>query len=518
MTPVVTRRVALAALLALESCAFWIAFPYDAVHTAVTRISILLGSTGRVREFLLFFIIGACLFGWSTLREAMSTSGSGSRFWLSAHTIAAVAFGAIGMSGARMAGNPSWPIVFGIAGAAFLASWIFAFAPPQVYGRWLRRDPVVVAWALAVGLAAIVAAEAIRHWRLFGYATLAIVRLLIPLTGMSAFANPEKLIAGTPDFTLDVTGACSGVEGVGLAFVFLGSYLWGCRRDLRFPAALLLVPIGMAAVFLFNAIRLVAMIVIWHSYGDAVVQGFHSIAGWLSLTFVTFMIILASRRMRMFTIAPTESHSEAGAYLLPLFFILITSLVTQLGFDGIDRLYPLRFIVAAIVLIAVRRELVKYDWKPTWWSVAVGSATFAMWIGVVYLSGGMHGDAAFDIALAQFPAGARTAWLAFRVAGAVITVPMAEELAFRGYLMRKLIDADFAAVDFRRFTWLSFLGSSILFGALHGQWVAGILAGMFFAVAAQRSGRLADAVYAHAIANGLLAVLVLTTRTWSLWT
>ena len=40
---------------------------------------------------------------------------------------------------------------------------------------------------------------------------------------------------------------------------------------------------------------------------------------------------------------------------------------------------------------------------------------------------------------------------------AVVTVPIAEELAFRGYLHRRLIDVDFDHVSLRRFTWLAFV-------------------------------------------------------------
>ena len=144
--------------------------------------------------------------------------------------------------------------------------------------------------------------------------------------------------------------------------------------------------------------------------------------------------------------------------------------------------------------------------------------TFLAWIAIDFLQGGIHGDRAFENGLARLSAGAGAVWLTFRVLGAVVTVPLAEELAFRGYLLRKLISSDFRSVAFDRFTWLSFLGSSVLFGALHGRWVAGIVAGMLFALAARHRGRFSDAVYAHAIANALIAVLVLTTKSWSLWT
>ena len=77
--------------------------------------------------------------------------------------------------------------------------------------------------------------------------------------------------------------------------------------------------------------------------------------------------------------------------------------------------------------------------------------------------------------------GARRGY-SFRIVGSVVAVPLAEELAFRGYLTRRLIAADFQDVPLGRLTWLSFLVSSALFGALHGRWLAGILAGMIYAM------------------------------------
>jgi len=96
-------------------------------------------------------------------------------------------------------------------------------------------------------------------------------------------------------------------------------------------------------------------------------------------------------------------------------------------------------------------------------------------------------------------------------------VPIAEELAFRGYLLRRLIAADFDQVTSVRFTWLSFLVSSVLFGALHGRWLAGTVAGMCYALAMYRRGKVADAVIAHAVTNALIAADVLIMGNWGLW-
>jgi CAAX prenyl protease-like protein len=119
--------------------------------------------------------------------------------------------------------------------------------------------------------------------------------------------------------------------------------------------------------------------------------------------------------------------------------------------------------------------------------------------------------------LAALPLPVAALWLAFRASGSVIVVPLAEELAFRGYLLRRLLSPDFTSVSFAKFGWLSLMGSSVAYGLLHERWLAGTLAGLLFAFAQYRRGRLTDAVLAHAITNLLLAVHAIGWQKWSLW-
>jgi CAAX prenyl protease-like protein len=97
-------------------------------------------------------------------------------------------------------------------------------------------------------------------------------------------------------------------------------------------------------------------------------------------------------------------------------------------------------------------------------------------------------------------------------------VPVVEELAFRGYVARRLISADVEAVPFGQLSVLAILVSSLAFGALHGQmWIAGTLAGIVFALVAKVRGRLGEAVAAHATANLLIALWVLARGDYRMW-
>ena len=97
-------------------------------------------------------------------------------------------------------------------------------------------------------------------------------------------------------------------------------------------------------------------------------------------------------------------------------------------------------------------------------------------------------------------------------------MPVAEELAFRGFLIRRLLSPYFESLSPREYSVAAVLISSLLFGLLHGErWLAGTFAGLFYAVAFLRRGRIGDAVVAHATTNSLLAAWVLANGKWHLW-
>lgn len=103
-----------------------------------------------------------------------------------------------------------------------------------------------------------------------------------------------------------------------------------------------------------------------------------------------------------------------------------------------------------------------------------------------------------------------------RVAGSCLLIPLVEELAFRGFLLPWLVSSDFESAP-RQWTWSAVLLSSLAFGAIHEQWLAGAIARLAFAAARLYRGRLGDAVLAHALCNAGIAVAVLLGGRWDLW-
>ena len=106
--------------------------------------------------------------------------------------------------------------------------------------------------------------------------------------------------------------------------------------------------------------------------------------------------------------------------------------------------------------------------------------------------------------LTSLPAALRGFWIVSRILGSVLIVPIAEELAYRGYLMRRLINADFESVSFRSVRWPALTITAIVFGLAHGAlWLPGVMAGLAYGWILIRHGRMGEAFAAHATTNAL---------------
>jgi len=105
-----------------------------------------------------------------------------------------------------------------------------------------------------------------------------------------------------------------------------------------------------------------------------------------------------------------------------------------------------------------------------------------------------------------------------RVIGSIVIVPLGEELAYRGYLLRRLAAPDFAEVCFERVGFWPVLVSAVVFGAAHGSmWPPGVLAGIAYGLLVTRTGRFGETFCAHAVTNGLIAIAVVVGNHWELW-
>lgn len=486
-------------------------------------------STAR---FLIAFTAFFLIMGYSRVRAALpaiSTELQAKRIgwgWLLAHAGVLAAF--LAQSLAAQQSWPGWSAAPWFAsGIGAIALAVFAFIPPATTWQLIRRTGYAWAYALVGGAAAWrLVSFSWSFWntsrgRAFTLVTFDFVNLLLRGVFPNVVADRATLAIGTPRFMIEIGDACSGFEGLGMMLVFGLLWLWFFRKELRFPQALLVLPAGLLLMWLLNAVRIVLLIAIGNSGAERIAMGgFHSQAGWIAFSGVTLAYAGALQHFRWFSKGhrrPVASENRAAIFLAPFMAILAASLVAHAASAGFEWLYPLRFVAAGGALWLLRRSYRKMDWRVSWGGPAIGVAVFAVWIALERVTHPSAGEA-MPAALAGASPGARAVWISIRALAAATTVPIAEELAFRGFLLRRLMAEDFEAIPFERFSYFALVGSSIVFGAMHGgRWMAGTLAGLLYALAMLRKGRLGDAVVAHATTNAILAVYVVVWSQWQLW-
>lgn len=379
-------------------------------------------------------------------------------------------------------------------------------------------------WVLSTVVAGVaVSAQSLAQsfWRPSADLAFRAVELLLrPVIG-SLVTDPASLVIGSSKFSVAISPDCSGYEGVALVIAFSAAWLWFFRSEYRFPAALILAPVAAAAMWLLNCLRIAALILIGHFGAPSVaLGGFHSQAGWLALIFVTVSLCVFSRRIPALSThsdselsVPWVRGNDTALFLLPFLAILAAGMVSRALSGPFEWLYPLRLIAAAVVLWAFRKHYASLPLRFGGVAVLCGAAVFVLWVAV---DGGT--GAQMSPELAEAPGWLQALWISLRIGATVFTVPFAEELAFRGFLLRRLAGSEFSSVSWRRFQILPVVGSSLAFGALHGErWLEGTIAGVVYAWAMARTGRIGEAIAAHAITNALLAGWVLATGQWQFW-
>jgi exosortase E/protease (VPEID-CTERM system) len=444
----------------------------------------------------------AALLTLSLISKQMATTHSGAILGVFAGVWFAVVIAALIFAGLTVLPYPIWREIgkgtgrFWVPAAAGAA--LIGFLNPLIWRQWQTSQ-----WEFAINV------------------TFRIVSWLLRGVLPSVVADPAAHLIGSERFSVTIEGGCSGWEGLALTCVFGALWLWFSRSRYRFPRAFLLIPAAMVVMFCMNSLRIAALVLIGHFGSPAVaITGFHSQSGWIAFNIVAFGMAIISSRIPWFTTGTAESTAPSSVnptvpYLLPLFAITAAGMIARASSANFDWLYSLKVVAGAAALWFCRKQYRSLQWRCGWAAPAAGALVFVLWIA---MEPPTQAPSTLPGALAALSPAMRYAWIVCRIIGAVVTVPIAEELAFRGFLMRRLMSSDFESVVRPRHAWVAVLLSSLMFGVLHGdRWLAGSIAGAVYAVLMLRRGRIGDAVVAHATSNALLAWAVLGGEDWFYW-
>jgi CAAX prenyl protease-like protein len=146
----------------------------------------------------------------------------------------------------------------------------------------------------------------------------------------------------------------------------------------------------------------------------------------------------------------------------------------------------------------------------------VGIVAIVIWIAINPFYPKMGKAVPFDPTTISSVA-QRNVFIGFRVFGAVMVVPVMEELFWRAFLIRWLVNEDFKSVAVGTFTWSSFAVTVALFGGEHYQWLAGLICGALYNWLYYRRKDVFACVVAHAVSNAALAAWVLARGDWKFW-
>ena len=214
-------------------------------------------------------------------------------------------------------------------------------------------------------------------------------------------------------------------------------------------------------------------------------------------------------------------------YVAPFaIFVSFLSIVKYLPF-GTEVLYPIRLAAVLATLIFLSRSVVDFRVKSAMGTVLMGVAVFVIWVAPDVLWPHYRSFWLFTNGLTGHvgqprPLGLRSSlpFIFFRTVGCVLLVPVLEELFWRGWLARWLIDRGRfpARVPLGAYTAASFWIGSWLFASEHGPfWDVGLIAGIAYNWWMCRTRSLGDCMLAHAVTNGCLSAYVLATGQWQYW-
>ncbi|HML30117.1 MAG TPA: exosortase E/protease, VPEID-CTERM system [Hyphomicrobium sp.] len=421
-----------------------------------------------------------------------------------------------------------------------ITTLILVVAPPAFWRAIGRSCRFELMFAVGIGVCGFVTGSTLdrqrgsilseEYWAELSDATVQLSYWILKLFEPNAFMDPATRVLGANDFSVRIFAACSGYEGMMLISGFLLGYILIFRRSLRFPNVLVLFPLAMAAIWLLNSVRIALLVFIGGNFSpDIALGGFHSQFGWISFLLIAITIMTVAQRLAFFGTGaslaspsmPREiqaSHraaepNPAAIYLAPFIALMAGQIATRVAAPHDYLLYPVK-VVAVVAALYVFRSAYKRMWsKPDLTSIVLGAIAGVLWI-VTDPGAGSHTP--LEQSLSELAPITLILWLAFRALGTIVMVPIAEELAFRGYLYRVMLSARFETVDFRTFGFIALVVSSSLFGLMHDRWLAAALAGLLYGLLMIRSGRIADAVAAHMTTNAVIFAWAVFVGQWSL--
>ena len=227
----------------------------------------------------------------------------------------------------------------------------------------------------------------------------------------------------------------------------------------------------------------------------------------------------------METLYSRLKENPALARVLPMMVVLIlTFFQGKFGGESQYWMYLIKTLAGVWLVWLIWPLVREMRWQFSLEAVVCGVIVFGAWVFLdpFYPKFGMDAGNSWNLSPenGDFLGDPVMRWFyaSIRIVGSTLMIPMVEEVFYRSFLYRYIHTQEWHSMSLSRFAWKPFLIGSVLFGMTHGaQWLAGILCGMMFQLLVIRRGKLGDSITAHAVANLLLGIWVVTKDDWKFW-
>jgi hypothetical protein len=224
--------------------------------------------------------------------------------------------------------------------------------------------------------------------------------------------------------------------------------------------------------------------------------------------------------------------SQSGTYISRATLGYVAPFVAFVGAIAIERLIPLpaqwlysmRFVIVLALILVFSRPYLTFRPSAPVASIVLGLAVFVVWVAPDVLFGYRHfwlfENSLTGSAVSSLPPHLKKnfGFMALRCISSFALVPVLEELFWRGWMMRWLIDKEFLKVPLGTYLPSAFWIVAVLFASEHGPyWEVGLLAGIIYNWWIIRTRNLADCMLAHGVTNAVLSAYVLYTDQWQYW-
>jgi len=177
------------------------------------------------------------------------------------------------------------------------------------------------------------------------------------------------------------------------------------------------------------------------------------------------------------------------------------------------------------VIAIVARPVLDFRVRQLGGTIALGVGVFALWIAPDLLFPGYRSHWLLSNSItgsvtAGLPESDRSNLVVLLLRGlrASLIVPIVEELFWRAWLMRWVIQPDFSKIPLGTYSTQAFWIVAILFAAEHGPyWDVGLATGILYNWWMVRTKSLGDLILAHGITNACLSAYVVAAGKWEYW-